>query len=63
MGAKSVSFHSNVPNGWYSLSKSQSSVYTMENLFEELDFTLENIGYHLQESDSKIAEGGSTMSL
>lgn len=30
--------------------------FTMENLFEELIFTLENIGYHLQEIDSKIAE-------
>lgn len=30
--------------------------FTMESLFEELIFTLENIGYHLQEIDSKIAE-------
>lgn len=30
--------------------------FTMESLFEELVFTMENIGYHLQEIDSKIAE-------
>lgn len=30
--------------------------FTMESLFEELIFTLENIGYHLQEIDFKIAE-------
>ena len=30
--------------------------FTMENLFEELIFTLENIGHPLQEIDSKIAE-------
>ena len=30
--------------------------FTMENLFEELVFTLENIGYPVQEIDSKIAE-------
>ena len=30
--------------------------FTMENLFEELIFTLENIGYPVQEIDSKIAE-------
>ena len=30
--------------------------FTMENLFEELIFTLENIGHPVQESDSKIAE-------
>ena len=29
---------------------------TMENLFEELIFTLENIGHPVQEIDSKIAE-------
>lgn len=30
--------------------------FTMENLFEELIFTLENIGHPVQEIDSKIAE-------
>ncbi|MGO6660197.1 ATP-binding cassette domain-containing protein [Streptococcus pneumoniae] len=30
--------------------------FTMENLFEELVFTLENIGHPLQEIDTKIAE-------
>ena len=30
--------------------------FTMENLFEELIFTLENIGHPLQEIDTKIAE-------
>ena len=30
--------------------------FTMENLFEELVFTLENIGHPVQEIDSKIAE-------
>lgn len=30
--------------------------FTMESLFEELIFTLENIGYPVQEIDSKIAE-------
>ena len=30
--------------------------FTMENLFEELIFTLENIGHPLQEIDAKIAE-------
>ena len=30
--------------------------FTMETLFEELVFTLENIGYPVQEIDSKIAE-------
>ena len=30
--------------------------FTMESLFEELIFTLENIGYPVQEMDSKIAE-------
>lgn len=30
--------------------------FTMENLFEELIFTLENIGYPVQEIDSKITE-------
>lgn len=30
--------------------------FTMENLFEELIFTLENIGHLVQEIDSKIAE-------
>ena len=30
--------------------------FTMENLFEELIFTLENIGHPVQEMDSKIAE-------